>query len=93
MMPSSYDGCGSDISSLHALDCHKGGQVTQHHNNEVRDTLGDLAYKDVNCEPIVQEGGGDGVPPMMNKVAVLTHDVERKLISHMVTVADLVHFV
>ena len=91
-MSSSYDGCGSDISLMHALDCHNGGLVTQHRSNEVRDTSGDLAYRDVNCEPIVQEGG-DGVPPMMNKVAVLTHDAERKLISHMVTVTDLVHFV
>ena len=60
MMSSSYNGCGSDISLLHAQNFHNGGQVTQHHNNEVRDTLGDLAYRDVNCERIVQEGG-DGV--------------------------------
>ena len=69
----------SDFSLPHALDCHKGGLVSQHHN-KVRDALGDLAYRDVICERIMQEGG-DGAPPMMNKVAVLTHDAERKLIS------------
>ena len=46
----------------------------------MRDALDDLAYRDVICERIMQEGG-DGAPPMMNKVAVLTHDAERKLIS------------
>ena len=92
MVSSSYDGCGSDISLLHALDCHNGGQVIQYHN-EVRDTLGDLAYRDVNCELIVQEGGGNGAPPMMNEVAVLIHDAERKLISLVHGYCSLVHFV
>ena len=32
MMPSSCDGCGSAFSLSHALDCRKGGLVTQHHN-------------------------------------------------------------
>ena len=32
MMPSSCDGCGSAFSLSHALDCCKGGLVTQRHN-------------------------------------------------------------
>ena len=36
-MPALCDGCGGD---LYALDCHKDGLFTQHHN-EVRDALGD----------------------------------------------------
>ena len=61
MMPSSCDRCGSAFSLSHALDCCKGGLVTQHHN-EVRDALGDLvalAYKDVNREPVVREGNAE----------------------------------
>ena len=56
-MPGHCDGCGEEFSFQHALDCKKGGLVTQCHN-EVRDALGDLAaivYKDVVREPIVQE--------------------------------------
>ena len=55
--PGHCDGCGEEFSFQHALDCKKGGLVTQRHN-EVRDALGDLAaivYKDVVREPIVQE--------------------------------------
>ena len=54
--PAHCDGCGKEFSFQHALDCKKGGLVTQRHN-EVRDALGDLAaivYKHVR-EPIVQE--------------------------------------
>ena len=61
MMSSSCDGCGSAFSLSHALDCLKGGLVTQHHN-EVRDALGDmaaLAYKDVIREPVVREGNAE----------------------------------
>ena len=53
--PVHCDGCGEQFSFQHALDCKKGGLVTQCHN-EVRDALGDLAaivYKDVVREPIV----------------------------------------
>ena len=39
--PACCDGCGEDFSLTHALDCRKGGLVTQHHN-EIRDVLGDL---------------------------------------------------
>lgn len=42
----------------HALDCHKGGLVTQHHNDS-RDALGDFAalgYREVICEPLVCNG-------------------------------------
>ena len=66
MMPSSCDGCGSQFSLSHVLDCRKGGLITQHHN-EVRDALDDLvtlAYRDVIREPIVQEGG-DYVPALI----------------------------
>ena len=55
--PMHCDGCGNEFSFQHALDCKKGGLVTQHHN-EVRDALGDLAaimYKDLVRESIVQE--------------------------------------
>ena len=41
-MPATCDGCGAPFSLVHALDCKKGGLVTQHHN-EVRDALGDIA--------------------------------------------------
>ena len=54
--PANCDGCGEEFSFQHALDCKKGGLVTQRHN-EVRDVLGDLAdivYKDVVRKPIVQ---------------------------------------
>ena len=58
IMPSSCDGCGSAFNLSHALDCRKGGLVTQRHN-KVQNALGDLAalaYKDVICEPVVCEG-------------------------------------
>jgi len=58
LIPASCDGCGEDFSLTHALDCRKGGLVTQHHN-EVRDAVGDLAalgYSKVVCEPIVYDG-------------------------------------
>ena len=58
LLPASCDGCGGDFSLTHALDCRKGGLITQRHN-EVRDALGDLAalaYKEVVREPIVCEG-------------------------------------
>ena len=41
-MPANCDGCGAATSLEHALDCKKGGLVTQRHN-EVRDVIGDLA--------------------------------------------------
>ena len=71
MMPASCDGCGSTFCLSHALDCRKGGLVTQRHN-EVRDALGDLAalaYKDVICEPVVCEGD-DGAPVLIADLGV-----------------------
>ena len=56
-MSAECDGCGAMFDLQHALDCRKGGLITQRHN-EVRDALGDiaaLAYKDVIREPIVRE--------------------------------------
>ena len=43
-VPAECDGCGDKFTFQHALDCRKGGLVTQRHN-EVRDALGDLASK------------------------------------------------
>ena len=77
-MPSSSDGCGSEFSLSHALDCDKGGLVTQRHN-EVRNALGDLAvlaYQDVIHEPIVQEGG-DGVPVLIADLGIKVYDFHR----------------
>ena len=56
-MPANCDGCGGPFDMTHALDCKKGGLVTQRHN-EVRDALGNiaaLAYKEVVREPVVRE--------------------------------------
>ena len=55
-LPANCDGCGAATNLEHALDCKKGGLVTQHHN-EVRDVidLSSLVYKEVIKEPIVQE--------------------------------------
>ena len=53
-MPNLCDGRGGYFSLTHALDCCKGGLVTEHHN-EVRDALDDLAalgYREVACDPI-----------------------------------------
>ena len=47
--------------STHALDCCKGGLITQSHN-EIRDVLGDLAalsYREVVHGPVVCDGIGD----------------------------------
>jgi len=49
------------FSVSHALDCRRGGLVTQQ-INEVRTVWGDLAalaYKDVIHEPVVHHGGVD----------------------------------
>ena len=56
-MPSICDRCGELFTLGHALDCKKGGLITQRHN-EVWDALGDiaaLAYRDVVRDPIVRE--------------------------------------
>ena len=57
-MSAECDGCGAMFDLQHALDCRKGGLITQRHKDEVRDALGNiaaLAYKDVIREPIVRE--------------------------------------
>ena len=59
-LPSICDGCGAKFSVEHALDCKRGGLITQRHN-EVRDELAHLsvlAYGDRNVskEPVVCEG-------------------------------------
>ena len=51
------DGCGASFTVEHALDCHVGGLVRQHHN-EVQDAVGDLAslaWDQVTREPVVCE--------------------------------------
>ena len=56
-MPAFCDGCGSQSSMEHALDCRIGGLVIQRHN-EISDALGDLAsiaYKEVIQEPVVRQ--------------------------------------
>ena len=68
LFPANCDGCGDVFNLTHALDCRKGGLVTQRHN-EVRDAIGDLAslvYKEVMREPIVQEANDAcGIPSLV----------------------------
>ena len=72
-IPTHCDGCGNEFSFQHALDCKKGGLVTQHHN-EVRDAPGDLAaivYKDVVRESIVQEADdANGRPALIADLSI-----------------------
>ena len=67
------DGCGEEFRFQHALDCKKGGLVTQHHN-EVQDALGDLVaimYKDGVREPIVQEADdANGRPALIADLSI-----------------------
>ena len=77
LMPSHCDGCCSTVDLSHALDCRKGGLVTQRHN-KVRDALGDLAalaYKDVIHEPIVREGSNI-VPADLGIIGVWLPQIE-----------------
>lgn len=65
LMPASCHGYG-DFSLTHALDCCKGGLVTQRHN-EIRDALGDLAtlgYREAVCKPIAHNGD-EGSPALI----------------------------
>ena len=72
-LPALCDGCGSQFSTGHALDCRKGGLVIQRHN-EIRDALGDLtsiAYKDVVREPVVREPNDhEKVPALVADLSV-----------------------
>ena len=72
-MPANCDGCGAATSLEHALDCKKGGLVTQCHN-EVRDVIGDLAsvvFKEVVKEPVVQEANdAEGVPSLIADLSI-----------------------
>ena len=76
-MPANCDGCGAATSLEHALDCKKGGLVTQHHN-EIRDVIGDLAsvvFKEVVKELVVQEANdAEGVPLALFDVCVTDTD-------------------
>ena len=68
-MPALCDGCGSQFTTGHALDCRKGGLVIQRHN-EIRDALGDLAaYKEVLREPVIRE------PNVQKNVPALVADL------------------
>ena len=71
-LPANCDGCGAATSLDNALDCKKGGLITQRHN-EVRDVIGDLAslvYKEVIKEPIVQEANDAGVPSLIADLSI-----------------------
>ena len=72
-MSSQCDGCGAPFSLTHALDCRKGGLVTQRHN-EIRDALGDLAamrFKEVLREPVVRESDDTlGIPALIADLSV-----------------------
>ena len=72
-MPANCDGCGAATSLEHALDCKKGGLVTQRHN-EVRYVIGDLAsvvFKEVVKEPVVQEANeAEGVPSLIANLSI-----------------------
>ena len=63
---------GAATSLEHALDCKKGGLITQHHN-EVRDVIGNLASavcKEV-VEPVVQEANdAEGVPSLIADLSI-----------------------
>ena len=68
-MPANCDGCGAATSLEHALDCEKGGLVTQRHN-EVRDVIGDLAsavFKEVVKEPVNE---AEGVPSLIADLSI-----------------------
>ena len=72
-MPANCDGCGAPFDLTHALDCKKGGLVTQRHN-EVRDALGDIAgmaYREVIREPIVRDANDSaGIPALVADLGV-----------------------
>ena len=69
-MSANCDGCGAATSLEHALDCKKGGLVTQRHN-EVRDVIGDLASVEVVKEPVVQEANDtEGVPSLIADLSI-----------------------
>ena len=56
-MPSVCDGCGAEFSVDHGLNCPKGGNVIERHN-EIRDVTGQLAsmaFSHVTSEPVVRE--------------------------------------
>ena len=66
------DGCGTQFTTTHTLDCKKGGLVSLRHN-EVRDLLCELssmAWSNVIKEPIIQEPSLN--PPSEGLVADLS---------------------
>ena len=65
-LPANCDGCGAATSLEHALDCKKGGLVTQRHNEVIGDLASLVFYKEVVKEPIVQEANdAEGVPSLI----------------------------
>uniref|UniRef100_A0A1X7U883 Uncharacterized protein n=1 Tax=Amphimedon queenslandica TaxID=400682 RepID=A0A1X7U883_AMPQE len=71
-LPLVCDGSGSEFSVTHALDCRKGGLVTQRHN-EVRDTICSLAsivWGQVTREPIVNDSLDSGDSSLIADVAI-----------------------
>ena len=56
-LPPTCDGCGAAFTTIHALDCRKGGLVSLRHN-EIRDLLCELSsivWNNVVREPVIQE--------------------------------------
>ena len=71
-LPPVCDGCGSDFSVTHALDCRKGGLVTQRHN-EIRDTICGLAsmvWGQVTQEPVVCDSLDSGNSSLVADIAI-----------------------
>ena len=70
-VPSVCDGCGTQFSIEHALDCRFGGLVSRRHN-EVRDAFGDLVsliWSPVTKEPIVRDSS-DGADALIADLCV-----------------------
>ena len=56
-LPPTCDGCGAAFTTIHALDCRKGGLVSLRHN-EICDLLCELSsivWNNVVREPVIQE--------------------------------------
>ena len=71
-LPPRCDGCGSEFSVNHALDCKKGGLIVQRHN-EIRDVICDLAglvWKQIIREPIINDSSETNEPSLVGDIAI-----------------------